>query len=194
MAILPHVGVEYVEEDEAQGEIAELYQDIRHTLQLPIVPNGVKMLSASPASLAGFWGLFKTMVSRITLPETLVSMIGYAVAASSDCTYCAAWDELSCRTYGIDGATLDAMARNLPELQPERVRAILQFAVKVVHAPKAIDDEDFESLRRNGITDEEIVEIIVCAGVGMLHDTLADTLKVDVDALITNALVEMGAR
>ena len=46
----------------------------------------------------------------------------------------------------------------------------------------------FEEVRQEGITDEEIVEIIVIAAVFAYNDILADALKVDVDHMVAQAL------
>lgn len=191
MAYLPHIEVEYVEENEATGEIAEIYEDVRRTTQLPIVPNAVKALSGAPAILAGYWSMYKTYLARVSLPPSLISMVHYAVASSNDCTYCSSWNELSCRTYGIDEETLVAMTRDLPRLTPERVRSIIQFALKVVHTPQSVEKADYESLRDIGLSDEEIVELVMISALGMLHDILADALKIDVDAMIVDGLAEV---
>lgn len=188
MAILPHVGLEYVDENEAQGEIAAIYDDVRRTLQLPFVPNGVKTMSIAPSTIYAYWNFYKSLITRLSLPPSLVSMILYAIASSNDCTYCSSWNELSCRTYGIDDDTLLAMIKDLPNLSPERVRAILQFSTKMVHTPHEVEEQDFESLRDHGLSDEEIMEIVMISAVGQMNDILADTLKIDVDAMIVDAL------
>lgn len=193
MAVLSQTGLEYVEEGEAHGEIEEIYDDVRRTLQLPSVPNAVKVLSAAPSILSSYWAMYKILTARVTLPPSLVSMIHFSIASSNDCTYCASWNELSCRTFGIDEATLEAMAHDLPNLDPARVRAIIQFSLKMVHAPKAIEADDFESLRSQGLTEEEIMEIIMVASIGQLHDILADTLKLDVDSVVVDGLEQTRA-
>jgi uncharacterized peroxidase-related enzyme len=192
MGTVPQTGLEYLEEDEAEGQVAEIYEDVRRTLQMPFVPNAVKTMSASPAVLAGYWAMYKTYVTRISLPPSLISMVLYTVATSNDCTYCASWNELSCRTYGIDDETLHAMVQDLPHLTPDRLRDIIQFALKVVHNAQGIDKADYDRLRDDGMTDEEIMELIMVAAVGQLHDILADTLKIDVDSMVTEGLAHAG--
>jgi uncharacterized peroxidase-related enzyme len=194
MAIHPETGLQYQEEDEAQGEVAEIYDDLRRTMQMPFVPNAVKTISVSPAVLAGYWAMYKTYVSRVSLPPSLISMLLFSIASSNDCTYCSSWNEMSCRTLGIDDETLNAVVRDIPHLSPERLRNIIQFALKVVHSPKSVSREDYDTLRDGGLADEEIMEIVMISAMGQLHDILADSLKIDVDAMVVEGLAQIRSR
>lgn len=188
MATLPHSGIEYVEENEATGDVAELYDDVRRTMQIPFVPNLIKSLSASPASLKMHWGMYRTFMTETSLPISLVSMVLYAVAQSNDCRYCSAMNELSCRTYGLDDETLYAMAKDLDHVSPDRLRAIIKFAVKAVHTPKEVTSADYEELRSHGMGNDEIIEIIIVAALADFNDILSDSLKVDIDTMVAEAL------
>lgn len=187
MAILPNTGLSFVDEPEAQGEIGMIYAEMRRSLQMPIVPNGFKMMSSSPAALAAYWAMYSTFVMNTVLPEPLIAMILYAVAESNDCRYCSTLNEASCRTFGIDDATLMALSRDLDNLSPQRVQAIVRFALMACHSPKELTREDFDRLHDQGLSDEEIVEIAFLAAFGQLNDILADTMQVDVDELFAAA-------
>lgn len=181
MALLAATGLTYVEEDEATGELAELFDEMRRSLQLPSVPIGFKASSSSPAVLVAYWKMYSTFVTRTVLPEPLVAMVLYAIAESNDCRYCASLNEASCRMFGIDDATLTALARDLGHVTPHRVRAIVRFALTACHNPKALVREDFDTLRAHGLSDEEIVEITFLAALGQMNDILADALKAELD-------------
>jgi alkylhydroperoxidase family enzyme len=49
-------------------------------------------------------------------------------------------------------------------------------------------EEDYEAVREQGVTDEEIVELIVIAAVANFSDTMADALKLEVDESVAQAL------
>ncbi len=181
MATLPTTGLTYVEENEADGEIAELFDEVRRSLQLPNVPKGFKALSGSSAAFAAYWHMYSNFVMRTVLPEPLIAMVLYAIAESNDCRYCSALNEASCRMYGIDDATLTALARDLGQVTPLRVQAIVRFALMACHSPKALGREHFDMLRAHGLSDEEIVEITFLAAVGQLNDIVADVLKAELD-------------
>src|SRR5919199_6217836 len=181
-------GLRMVEEDEATGEVAALYEEIKREMMVPEVPNFFKALAVSPAALAIEWAAFKAMYQHRTLPQSLTAMLMYAIAEQNECQYCSASHELSCRTLGIDEETLHKVINDLPQLTPERIRATIQFALKVARAPKALVREDYDALRAEGVSDEELVEIIVLSAIASSGDVLADALKVDVDPAVSEAL------
>jgi uncharacterized peroxidase-related enzyme len=177
-----------IEEDEATGEVAQIYAEIRRDMGLPYIPNAAKTLAVSPAALRIFCDITHSFQNRATLPQSLISMMLYTIARTGNCTYCSATNELSCRTLGIDEAALDTLIEDLPNFSPQRVRVIIEFALKVAHDRKNLVAEDYDRVRAQGISDAELVEIILIAALGIYYDTVADTLKVDVDHEVTEAL------
>ena len=191
MNVLSTNGLPIIEEDHAHGEVAEIYSDLKRDLQLPFVPNLVKAMASSPEMLSFFGKLWVASIEHRTLPESLASMIGYTIATKSNCTYCSASNELTCRTLGVDETTLDLLIRDLGNLNPERVQAIIDFALKVAKHPQELVREDYDLLRTQGVTDGEIVEIIITAAMSVMSDIVADALQVDVDQTIASALEQM---
>jgi uncharacterized peroxidase-related enzyme len=181
-------GLRLVEEDEASGEVAALYEEIKREMLVPEVPNVFKALGASPGALAIFWSWFGSLYKYSTLPQSLLAMIMYAIAQRNECQYCSATHELSCRTLGIDEETLLKLVNDLPHLSPERIRATIQFALKVAASPKTLAREDYDALRAQGVSEEELVEIILVASMAGSGDTLADALKIEVDPSVSEAL------
>jgi uncharacterized peroxidase-related enzyme len=188
MAEIAANGLHLVEEDEATGEVAALYEEIKREMMLPEVPNMFKALGASPAALAIGWSWFGALYRHSTLPQSLLAMIMYAIAQQNECQYCSASHELSCRILGIDEETLDKLINDLPHLTPERIRATIQFALLVARSPKALVREDYDALRTQGVSEEELVEIIHLAAMASSGDKLADALKIDVDPAVAEAL------
>lgn len=191
MPYLPTNGLPIIEEDEATGEVAEIYAEMKSNLQLPFIPNIVKTIATSPEMLAFFWKLWFASIEYRTLPDALVSMMDYTISTRSNCTYCSASSELTCRTLGVDEDTLHKLIMDLENLNPERVQAIIDFALKVAKHPQELGREDYDRVREQGVTDGEIVEIIMTAAMGVFTDIIADALQVDVDNMIAMALDEM---
>jgi uncharacterized peroxidase-related enzyme len=177
-----------VEEAEATGEVAEIYETVKRELQTPLVPNFMKALAVSPAALQIQWGMMQSFYGHTTLPQSLIAMICFTIAEKNDCTYCSANHELTCRTLGVDEDTLKRLVEDLGNVKPERIRAIIEFALKVAKHPKDLVAADYDQVREYGVTDEEIVEIIVVAAIGVYSDTLADALKIEVEAAVVEAL------
>jgi alkylhydroperoxidase family enzyme len=182
-------GLRMIEEDEATGEVAQIYADIRREMGLAYIPNAAKAMAVSPAALGIFCDLTRSYNRRANLPQSLISMILYTIAKSSDCKYCSATNELACRTYGVDEDALETLVEDLPSFTPQRVRVIIEFALKVAHDRKNLVPEDYEKVRAQGISEAELVEIILIAAIGVLNDTVADALMIEVDNEVIEALV-----
>jgi uncharacterized peroxidase-related enzyme len=150
-----------VEEEEATDEVAQIYTDIKRDMQLPIVPNMMKALAVSPAALAIHWDFSRSFYQHTTLPKSLTSMILYTIAETSNCEYCSAANEMTCRTLGVDEETLSALVEDLGNVSPQRIGAIIEFALKASHDPQSLVAEDYDRVRDQGVTDEELVEIIL---------------------------------
>jgi uncharacterized peroxidase-related enzyme len=177
-----------VEEHEATGEVAELFNTIKRELQMPFVPNMIKTIGNSPAALAIHMGMYQIMIENVTIPQSLVAMISYTVAEYANCEYCSVNSELLCRTLGIDERTLAQVARDLGNVNPERVRVIIQFSIKMSQDPQSVTNEDFEILREYGVSDAEILEIVIVSAHAVSADIIADTLKVPVESEVYSAL------
>jgi uncharacterized peroxidase-related enzyme len=177
-----------IQETEASGEVADIYDEIQREMGIPFVPNIDKMLAISPSALAGKWQVLRNVFLQTSLPTSLAAMILYTVAAANKCNYCGSIHKVTCRTVGIDEDTLAALDSDLTGLSPRRVQAIVAFAKKCATDRQSLVDADYDSIREQGVSDEEIVEIISLAALGNYLDTLADSLKVEVDEAIAQAL------
>lgn len=180
-----------VEEDEASAEVREIYDDVKQFLQVPFVPNGFKVAATSPAALKIHWAFTRAFYENSTLPHALSAMIMYTIATKNNCVYCSTNNELTCRTLGIDEDTLAALVEDLASVSPQRIRAIIEFSLKVAKYPQTVIEEDYEILRRHGVSDGEIVEIVQVAGAAVFMDIMSDALKIEVEEPTSSALASM---
>lgn len=192
MPYLATNGLPFVEEEEATGEVAEIYEDIKRELQMPIVPNFAKAMGGSPEMLALFWKIWLASLEHRTLPESLSAMIRYTIATKHNCTYCSVSHELTCRTLGVDEETLDNLVKDLGNVNPLRIRAIIEFSLKVADSPQDLVREDYDELRAHGITNAEILEIIMNAAFGVFSDILADAVQLEPESMVLDALEQIG--
>ncbi len=177
-----------VEENEATPKIADSFDDIKRVLEIPFVPNIHKMLANSPAALTGTWEALRNVFLQTSLPVSLASMILFSISAAKKCQYCSAIHQVTCKTLGVEAETLAALDSNLEALAPQRVQAIVKFAQKVALDPQGLEAADYDTVREQGIGDQELMEIIALAALGNFLDTLADGMKVEVDSVFTEAL------
>lgn len=176
-----------MEEKDAEGETAKIFEEFKRKMQTPYVPNLIRGLATSPAALAIYWDLNKSLNDNATIPETLRYMIFFAISESKNAKYCALNNELTCRTLGIDGAMISALVKDLDNVSPERIRAIIKFALKVAINPQGLVAEDYQRVRDSGISDDEMIEIIQLAAIANHTNTLTDALKIPIEAELSNA-------
>ena len=181
-------GLPIIEEEEATGDVARIYAEIKRDLQIPVVPNYAKAMAVSPAALTIMWDFQRSFYQHTALPESLTAMILFTIAETANCQYCSAGNEFTCRTLGVEEETLRALVEDLGNVSPQRLQAIIDFALKVSEDPQSLVAEDYERVRDQGVTDEELVEIILIAAIGKYNDTLADALKVEVEPMVSEAL------
>lgn len=181
-------GLKMVEEHEATGDVSHLYDTIKREFQLPHVPNIFKAIAMSPGSLKFYVDAMRSMYAYLTLPESLIAMICFTVAKNSDCVYCTATNEVMCRKLGVDEATLSALSDDLEDIQPERLRAIIKFAVKASQNAQDLSPEDYDKLRAFGISNDEILQIRFVAALAVFSDIVADALKIEVDEDVIESL------
>ena len=188
MTYIPENGFTLITEDAADDEVATLYADYKRYSQSPHVPNIMQMLGNNTGVLQMNIEMYQSVFSHLSLPMTLMAMIHFTVAHHANCEYCAATNELMCRTLGVDDATLAALSEELGEVNPERVRVIIEFALKVAEKSQQLTREDYDTVRDEGVSDEELVEIIYVTGLAVFNDIMADAFKVEVDDPIQQAL------
>ena len=68
------------------------------------------------------------------------------------------------------------------------MRVIIEFALKVAHDRKNLVAEDYAKVRAQGISEAELVEIILIAAIAIFNDTVADALQIEVDHQVVEAL------
>ncbi len=180
--------LEMIEEQDAQGEVAELYGDIQRVMGIPFVPNIDKALALAPNALRGTWEVLRNVFLETSLPMSLAMMILFKVAATNKCNYCGSLHRANCMASGVDADMLAAIENDLETLSPLRVQAIVKFAEKCAASPRSLVDADYDAVRSQGVSDEEIVEIVSLAALGNYLDTIADSLKIEVDDMIAEAL------
>ena len=159
--------VSFVEEDEATGEVAEIYEMVKKAMQVPTVPNIDKVLAHSLPALKGTVGLLGDLYMASSLPQPVVAMLLYSISLARSCQYCSSFHRLTCRMVGVDETMLAAVGNNLGSVTPERVQAIVAFGVKAAMSSNDLTEADFDKLRDMGINDAEIVEIVALSGLGV---------------------------
>ena len=188
MEQLPISQLPITEEQDATGAIARVYDDIKRVMEIPFVPNIDKVAAGAPNVLTGTWEVLRNVFLQTSLPMPLATMILFSIAAARKCQYCSAVHQVTCKMLGVDEETLAALDSDLATLAPQRVQEIVKFALKCALAPQSLEQADYDRVRDQGVSDQELLEIIGLAALGGYLDTLADAMKVEVDSVFKEAL------
>jgi uncharacterized peroxidase-related enzyme len=170
-----------IQEETASDATNRTYKEILDVKHLRFVPNFFTTLANSPAVLEGTWGVYRNISTRGSISEVLKEMIFVAISAAKKCEYCEAAHLAFCRILKADAETCKNLVNNLNALRPERTREIIRFSVKAGTDPKSLTDADYDALKRHGINDSEIIEIVAMAAFAMYAITIADALKLELD-------------
>jgi uncharacterized peroxidase-related enzyme len=166
---------------DAEGATKRVYEQILKVKHLRKVPNFFQTLANSTSVLQGTWSVYRDVSTRGAVPETLKEMIFVAISAATECAYCEAAHLAFCRILKVDAETCENLVRNIDALKPPRTRDIVRFAVKAGTEPKSLVKGDYDILRGNGLSDEEIIEIVAMSAFARYAITVAEALKLDVD-------------
>lgn len=101
-----------VAEETATGKVAEIYNDIKRTKNLPAVPNFWRVLATNPHHLDLVWTRLKALmhpeaVGRVSRLDPITrEAIALAVSATNGCAYCINSHSAALRKLGLDAETL----------------------------------------------------------------------------------------
>jgi uncharacterized peroxidase-related enzyme len=161
-----------------------IYDQIKAELGFGIVPNLFKSMGANPAFLETSWHKFRDTVLKGELPRTLKEMIGVAISQSNKSDYA-----LKVHLHGLSalGMSEEVLRTLISDFEvcplPQREKATIRFGLKAGTKPLELTDADFEALRKFGLDDSEIFEIIATANLFTGVNQYTDAIALDVDQL-----------
>ena len=98
-------------EDQASGEVGEVFAEIRRTFGMPFVPNLFKVMAHNPAYLKASWERAKVIMGPGLIDRKTKEMIAVAVSAANGCDYCVLAHTAALKSMGVgDGEIVERMA------------------------------------------------------------------------------------
>ena len=171
-----------IPDSEATGKLADIYNDVKKTFQIPFVPNFIQAQGGRPDLLEPVWNcVVGLVIQEGKLPRPIKEMILMAVASSNSCGYCETAHEVFCKAFALEPETRKQVMHDLENLRPGRIRDIIQFAQKAGSLPVQLKDDDYETLRSHGVTDGELQEIVTIAAWGSFCNIIADSFQIPKD-------------
>ena len=165
-------------------ELAELPEDIRSRIQAVqeksgFVPNVFLTLAHRPDEFRAFFAYHDALMLRDSgLTKGEREMIVVATSGANDCVYCVVAHGAILRIYEKNPLIADQVAVNYrkADITP-RQRAMLAFALKVAADSGSIEPADFEPLRAQGFSDEDIWDIGAIAAFFALSNRMANMIS-----------------
>lgn len=145
--------------------------------------NAFTHMGERPDLLQGVWDITKGVALQGQMPPTVKHMIAMTIAMQNDCDYCTVGHTNALEAMGVPTEVIERCASD-PELAdvPPPQRAMLKFALKIARDAQSVGEEDFVSLRDHGLSDEEIIEVIMTAAWSNLINTWAAVSRVPLDS------------
>jgi len=183
-------GFKIVEYADAGPEVKEIYDETMRELGVPFVLNWFKCQGGNPTILRGNWTKLRCTMLLGKIPFILKQLIIYNISKLKGSEYCM-------YTHGViansmSKALTDREDIKLTEhMESDFIPASYKTAIKVVTRcalnPKLTNEADFEELRDEGYSMDEIQELLALADLTNMLNSLADISGIHID----NELMEV---
>ena len=144
--------------------------------------NWVRSQGSRPDILSAIWAFTKGTLLQGELPPTVKQMIAMVIAMQNDCRYCQVAHTGALEAMGVPQNVIESCASDpdLTEVPPPQ-RALLRVGLKANRDPKSVTDEDIQSLRDQGLSEGEIIEVLMVAAFSIFGDFWADVSGIALD-------------
>jgi uncharacterized peroxidase-related enzyme len=176
-----------VEEHEAAGEVAELYERFRAEFGRPQVPPILKCFATHPPLLRSMVELAQGLLfTEGHLTRRHKEMIATFVSARNACPYCADSHGYFLRVHGGSKDVLRALERNnlqSPALSSSE-QALLRFVDQVNRDAPSVTSADAELLAREGWNSLQIAEAVHLAALFAMFNRVANAFGLPSQGLL----------
>jgi len=144
-----------------------------------IVPNFHKVLANSPAAIDGFVKL-RAAAQKTKLAPAEREIVSLEVSRRNDCHYCTAAHSMAAGKFGVGADQIAALLANRP-MADARLALVQRAAQTLIDSQGHLDDATHQELNRSGLTDAELLEIVMIIGM-FTWATIANNLaRTDID-------------
>lgn len=173
------VRVPLIDEADATGRLAELYERAKKVTSLDFVPDMFRLVSSKPelleTMLAGYNGVF----NHGNLPRQTRELISAWTSKVNQCPYCVGTHNFFLQVFGGSEELAHAIeASDSPDDLPvdERTRVLLRLVTKLSRNAYRITDEDWQVALDAGWSTDDLLEAFFCAALFNFITRLVDGL------------------
>jgi uncharacterized peroxidase-related enzyme len=167
----------------AHKDVQAVYEEFYLRMSFPSAPNFIMTQGHAPAVARGTWELVRNVLVTGELPRWTKEMMFVAISNNRQCRYCTAAHVACCRMLGVNPETLNQLVHDVHSIADHKLRDMILFAIKCSQDPRGLADTDFENLRRHGLNQSEIVEIIAMSAMAVYANIIADATAMDEDEM-----------
>ncbi|MEL6417168.1 MAG: carboxymuconolactone decarboxylase family protein [Pseudomonadota bacterium] len=147
------------------------------------VPNHFNVEMNFPEYLKAKLGSTKALwqFGELSMPE--IQHVGILVSKANHCPYCTS-AFCTILNYGLgeeEDYVKSLASEGITVVNEDRLRTILEFALKSNHHPREVTDEDVDGLRKIGLTDKGIVQLVHLVSDFASYNRLNIVLETDYD-------------
>jgi uncharacterized peroxidase-related enzyme len=175
---VPDARVPLIDEAEAEGKTAELYELIKSRTGLPFVPDMFRLVSSRPdlmeVLITGYSGVF---LGDAVLPRATREMISAWSSKVNGCPYCVGTHNWFLSQFGGSEELTQAIATAAePSELPidEKTLALMELVTQVCTGAYRITDEDWDRVAQAGWSGEEMLEAVFTASLFAFINRLVD--------------------
>ena len=168
---------------DAPPEVRALYEDFYRRMSFPAPPNFIMTQGHSVSAARGSWDLVRNVLVGGEIPRWIKEMVFVAISKERGCHYCEAAHLACCRMLGVDLRLLDSLVGNIATFPDPRVRDMILFAAKCARSPQELNESDFATLRRHGLSHSQTIELIAMSGLAVYANIMADGTAMEADAM-----------
>jgi uncharacterized peroxidase-related enzyme len=151
--------IRVVEDSEAEGELAEIYGEVRGSRGR--VSNVMKVHSLDPKAMRLHLQLYlHLMYGKSSITRTQREMIAVLVSQLHGCQYCVTHHEEALQAHVRNPDLVESLRENFPKAPiSKRDRVMLDYVAKLTRQPSQVVERDIRLMREEGFTDEEILRV-----------------------------------
>jgi uncharacterized peroxidase-related enzyme len=164
-----------VSEGEAVGEVADLYESERG--RVGYLPNYVRVFSSRPGVYRAWRDLVQSVMSGADFRRFELATLAAARRLRS--SYCALAHGSVLAEKFYDAGAVGALPAGLDEADA----AVMAFADKVAADAASVTRDDLQRLGALGLTDEEIVDVVLAVAARKFFSTVLDALGAEPDSV-----------
>lgn len=173
-----------VEYNDAVPGVREIYDDVMATMHRTDLPNWIKYLGGNEKILKGNWEKFKWTIIGGELPMLLKQIIMFIISRHYGSRYCIAAHAHAAlevdKTLKYEDLLSLSEGSGYEKL-PESYKVAIEVGVKCALNPHDVTPEDMELLREEDYSEEEILELISQADVGIMFNIITMNAGIPMD-------------